>query len=50
MLQKTKIMNMKRLFSERKAIMIAMRMILTTNLLNQFQATKSSKKKKTSYS
>ena len=50
MLQKTKIMNMRRLFSERKAITIAMCMILTTNLLNQFQATKSSKKKKIFYS
>ena len=36
---------MKRLFSERKAITIAICIILTTDLLNQFQATKSSKKK-----
>ena len=50
MLQKTKITNMKRLFSERKTITIAMRMILTTNLLNQFQAIKLSKEKKTSRS
>ena len=34
MLQKTKIIDMKRLFSERKAITIAMCMILTTNLLS----------------
>ena len=38
-------MNMKRLFNKRKAIMIAMYIILITNLLNQFQATKSLKKK-----
>ena len=50
MLQKMKITNMKRLFNERKAIMIAMCMILTTDLLSQFQATKSSKEKKISYS
>ena len=50
MLQKAKITNMRRLFSERKAITIAMCIILTTDLLSQFQATKSSKEKKTSYS
>ena len=50
MLQKIKIIDMKRLFNERKAITVAMRMILTINLLNQFQATKSSKEKKTFYS
>ena len=50
MLQKMKITNMKRLFSERKTITIAMHMILTTNLLSQFQTTKSSKEKKTFYS
>ena len=41
---------MKRLLNERKAITIAMYMILTTDLLNQFQATKSLKEKKTFYS
>ena len=50
MLQKTKIINIKRLFNERKAITIAMRIILTTDLLSQFQATKSPKEKKISYS
>ena len=45
-----KITNIKRLFNERKTITIAMYMILTTNLLNQFQTTKSSKEKKISYS
>ena len=49
MLQKTKITNIKRLFSERKAITIAMFIILITDLLNQFQTIKSSKEKKTSY-
>ena len=34
MLQKTKITNMKHLFNERKAITTAMRIILTTDLLN----------------
>ena len=42
-------MNMKRLFNKRKAIMIAMYIILITNLLNQFQTIKSLKKEKTSY-
>ena len=41
---------MKRLFSERKAITIAIYIILTINLLSQFQITKSSKEKKISYS
>ena len=50
MLQKTKITNIKCLFNERKAATVAMCMILTTNLLNQFQTIKSSKEKKTSYS
>ena len=50
MLQKTKITNMKRLLNERKAVTAAMCMILTTNLLNQFQATEPSKEKKTSHS
>ena len=50
MLQKAKITNMKRLFNERKAITIAMCIILTTNLLNQFQTIELSKKKKTFYS
>ena len=42
-------MNIRRLFSKRKAITIAMHIILTINLLSQFQATKSSKEKKTFY-
>ena len=46
MLQKAKITNIKRLFSERKAVTIAMRMILTIDLLNQFQAAKLFEKKK----
>ena len=50
MLQKAKIINIKRLFNERKAITIVVRMILTINLLNQFQTTKLSKEKKTSRS
>ena len=50
MLQKTKIMNMKRLFSERKAVTTAMRIILITDLLNQFQATEPPKEEKTSHS
>ena len=49
MLQRTKIMNIKRLFNERKTIMIVMCMILTIDLLNQFQITKLFEKKKTSY-
>ena len=50
MLQKTKITNMRRLFSERKAATAAMRIILTTDLLSQFQATEPSKEEKTSHS
>ena len=50
MLQKTKITKMKRLLNERKAIKVAMFMILTKELLNQFQATESSKEKETFYS
>ena len=49
MLQKTKITNMRRLLSERKAVTIAMCIILTTSLLNQFQATEPSKEKETSH-
>ena len=41
---------MKHLFNERKTITIMMCIILITDLLNQFQATKSSKEKKTFYS
>ena len=44
-----KITNMKRLFNERKAITITMCMILTTDLLSQFQIIKSSKEKKIFY-
>ena len=43
-------MNIKRLFNKRKAITIVVRMILTFDLLNQFQAKKLSKEKKTSRS
>ena len=50
MLQKAKITNIKRLFSEHKAVTIVVRMILTIDLLNQFQTTKLSKEKKTSRS
>ena len=50
MLQRTKITDIKRLFNERKAIMIVVRMILTIDLLNQFQTTKLSEEKKASRS
>ena len=50
MLQKTKIMNIKCLLNKRKTITIAIYIILTINLLSQFQATKLSKEKKTFYS
>ena len=50
MLQRAKITNIRRLLSERKATTIVERMILTIDLLNQFQTTKLSKKKKTSRS
>ena len=43
-------MNIKRLFSEHKAITIVMCIILTIDLLNQFQTTKLFKEKKTSRS
>ena len=46
MLQRVKITNIKRLFSERKAVTIAVCMILTIDLLNQFQATKLFEEKK----
>ena len=48
MLQRAKITNIKWLLSERKVITIAVRMILTTDLLNQFQATKLFEEKKAS--
>ena len=47
-LQKAKIINIKRLFSERKTITIVVCMILTIGLLKQFQTTKLSKEKKIS--
>ena len=46
MLQRAKITNIKRLFSERKAITIVVCIILTIDLLNQFQTTKLFEKKK----
>ena len=46
MLQKTKIINIKWLFNERKAITIAVCIILIINLLNQFQTIKLFKEKK----
>ena len=49
MLQRIKIMNIKRLFSERKAITIVVRIILIIDLLNQFQTTKLFKEMKISY-
>ena len=46
MLQKAKIINIKRLFNERKTITIIVCMILTVDLLNQFQTTKLFEEKK----
>ena len=46
MLQRAKITDIKRLFNERKAATAAVRMILTIDLLNQFQTTKLFEKKK----
>ena len=48
MLQRTKIINIKRLFNERKAITIAVCIILIIDLLNQFQTIKLSEEKKAS--
>ena len=48
MLNRVKITNVKRIFSESKTITIVMCIILTTDLLNQFQTTKSSKEKNVS--
>ena len=50
MLQRAKITNIKRLFSERKAVTAVVRMILTIDLLNQFQITKLFEEKKVSRS
>ena len=50
MLQRAKITNIKRLFSERKAATAAVRMILTIDLLNQFQTAKLSEEKEASRS
>ena len=50
MLQRAKITDIKRLFNERKAITTVVRMILTIDLLNQFQTTKLSEEKKVSRS
>ena len=48
MLQRTKITNIKRIFNERKAVTIVVRILLTIDLLNQFQTTKLSEEKKIS--
>ena len=48
MLQRAKITNIKRLFSERKAATVVVRMILTIDLLNQFQTMKLFEEKKIS--
>ena len=50
MLQRIKITNIKRMLSESKTMTITVCMILTTDLLNQFQTTKLLKKKNNSRS